>query len=46
MKYTVCVNFNFHIMDESKRYTQGEYERAEDAIIAVFTMVRPDSHNV
>ena len=32
MKYTVMVDDNFHYMDESERYTAGEFETADEAI--------------
>jgi len=31
-KYKVCVDDNFHYMDESERYTLGEYETCEEAV--------------
>jgi GTP diphosphokinase / guanosine-3',5'-bis(diphosphate) 3'-diphosphatase len=31
-KYRVLVDDNFHYMDESERYTSGEYDTAEEAI--------------
>lgn len=39
MKYKVCVDDNFHYMDESERYTKGEYETAEAAISAAKQIV-------
>jgi hypothetical protein len=32
MKYKVCVDDNFHYMDESERYTLGEYDSSEEAM--------------
>jgi hypothetical protein len=32
MKYKVLVDDNFHYMDESERYSQGEYEIYEEAV--------------
>lgn len=34
MKYTVCVDDNFHYMDEEERYSLGEFETLEAAIDA------------
>lgn len=39
MKYMVLVDDNFHYMDESERYTHGEYDSAEDAIAECKKMV-------
>lgn len=39
MKYKVCVDDNFHYMDESARYTHGEFETAEAAISAARAIV-------
>lgn len=33
-KYTVCVDDNFHYMDESERYELGEFDDCEAAIAA------------
>jgi hypothetical protein len=34
MSYTVLVDDNFHYMDKDERYTLGEFESLEAAIIA------------
>jgi hypothetical protein len=39
MKYTVSCDDNFHFMDESERYTHGQYDSAEAAIAAAKAIV-------
>jgi len=39
MPYTVCVDDNFHFMDESERYTSGTYETYEEALAAAKAIV-------
>jgi len=39
MKYTVMVDDNFHYMDEQERYTLGEYETLEEAIVVCKSVV-------
>lgn len=39
MTYTVLVDDNFHYMDESERYTHGEFETLEAAIAACKAIV-------
>ena len=38
-KYTVSVDDNFHFMDESERYTLGEFDTYEAAVDACKTIV-------
>lgn len=39
MKYRVCVDDNFHFMDESERYELGEFESQEEALAAAKDIV-------
>jgi hypothetical protein len=39
MAYTVLVDDNFHYMDEEERYTLGEYETLEEAIVVCKSVV-------
>lgn len=39
MKYTVGVDDNFHFMDEAERDVAGEYESAEEAVVAAREIV-------
>jgi hypothetical protein len=42
MKYQVVVDDNFHYMDETERYTRGEFESAEIALRAAKALVDAD----
>lgn len=42
MKYTVVVDDNFHYMDETERYTHGEFESADLALRAAKALVDAD----
>ena len=42
MKYKVVVDDNFHFMDESERYTHGEFDSAPDALSAAKALVDAD----
>ncbi len=39
MKYKVCVDDNFHYMDEAERSDAGVYDTAEEALAAVKRIV-------
>jgi hypothetical protein len=42
MKYKVVVDDNFHYMDESERYTHGEFESSDIALSAAKALVDAD----
>ena len=46
MKYTVCVDDNYHFMDESERYTRGVYETSEEAIGVAQEIVDKDLNSL
>ena len=46
MKYRVVVDDNFHYMDESERYTHGEFEASEVALGAAKALVDADLNSL
>jgi hypothetical protein len=46
MKYKVVVDDNFHYMDESDRYTHGEFEISEVALSAAKALVDADLNSL
>lgn len=46
MKYKVMVDDNFHYMDESERYTHGEFETSEVALSSAKTLVDADLNSL
>jgi hypothetical protein len=46
MKYKVVVDDNFHYMDESERYTHGEFETSEVALGAAKVLVDADLNSL
>jgi hypothetical protein len=46
MKYQVVVDDNFHYMDESERYTHGEYEASEMALGVAKALVDADLNSL
>ena len=46
VKYQVVVDDNFHYMDESERYTHGEFEASEGALGAAKALVDADLNSL
>ncbi|MDT4966890.1 MAG: hypothetical protein QOJ64_1627 [Acidobacteriota bacterium] len=46
MKYKVVVDDNFHYMDESERYTHGEFESCEGALGVAKALVDADLNSL
>ncbi len=45
MKYTVCVDDNYHYMDESERSAHGEYQTSEEALAVAKEIVDKELHS-